>query len=229
MDLINELAERYRVIVIEDAAESFGSKYKGRMAGACAHIGTYSFQATKTITTGEGGAVVTNDSELNDRMRLYRNHGMSKRRYWHDVAGHNFRLTNLQASIGCAQIEKVDKIILERERVFVTYKDLLKNIDGITFQFFPKEVSPVVWAISVILDESAFPQGRDEVMEQLQKLGIETRPGFYSATMMPHLYGVMKLPICEILSRQIISLPSSPLLTNEQIDYICSSLVILKK
>ncbi len=229
MDSINQLAEMNKILVVEDAAESFGSTYKGRMSGTCAKLGTFSFHATKTITTGEGGAVVTDDIELNNGMRLYRNHGMSKRRYWHDVIGHNFRLTNLQAAIGCAQLEMINKIMTERERVYLTYKEFLKNIDGISFQVFPKEVNPVVWAVALNLHESAFPQGRDTVIEQLQQIGVETRPGFYSASMMSHIYGDFKLPICEKLSQQIISLPSSPILTNGDIEHICSNLVSLKK
>lgn len=229
MNPINELADKYRIAVVEDAAESFGSKYNGHMSGACSKMGTYSFHATKTITTGEGGAVITNDEELNNIMRLYRNHGMSKRRYWHDVSGHNFRLTNLQASIGCAQLEMINKIVTERKRVYLTYETFLKNVDGISFQIFPEEVNPVVWAIAIFLEESAFPQGRDVVIKQLQESGIETRPGFYSASMMQHIYGNLKLPICERLSQNIISLPSSPILANDDIEFVCSKLVSLKK
>jgi perosamine synthetase len=224
MDAILELASRHRVTVIEDAAEAIGSRYKGRRAGTIAPVGTYSFHATKTITTGEGGAAVTGNVELRNRMELFRNHGMSSRRYWHDVAGHNFRLTNIQAAIGCAQLERVDTIIVERNRVYLDYKLLLENIKGVALQAFPEGVEPVVWAIAVKLEASAYPQGRDAVIEQLQQLGIETRPGFYSASMMRHLYDAAPLPICEDLSRWILSLPSSPKLTGEEIKYVCSSL-----
>lgn len=223
MDPIIELAERHGLVVIEDAAEAIGSKYKGRVAGTIAPVGVYSFQATKTITTGEGGAVVTADAELRDRMRLFRNHGMSARRYWHDVIGHNFRLTNMQAAMGCAQLEQIDKISHERDRVYKTYKRLLENMDAAVLQTFSEEVDPVVWAIAIRLDVSAFPQGRDAVIDQLKQMGIETRPGFYSANTMPHIYGKVQLPICDRLSQQVLSLPSSPTLTDEEIEYISNS------
>lgn len=229
MSPIMELAQSKGLIVIEDAAESIGSKYKGKMSGTIAPVGIYSFHATKTITTGEGGAVVTNDVELRDRMRLFRSHGMSTRRYWHEVAGHNFRLTNMQAAIGCAQLEQIDKIICERDRVYQIYKDMLENMDGVVLQKYSEQVDPVVWAIAIALDISAFPQGRDKVIDRLKEMGIETRPGFYSANTMPHIYGEMHLPICEHLSRQVISLPSSPTLTKEEIEYVCASFKSCKK
>lgn len=229
MNPIMALAEKHGLIVIEDAAEAIGSKYIGRMAGSIAPVSIYSFQATKTITTGEGGAVVTDNLELYDRMKLFRNHGMSTRRYWHEVAGHNFRLTNMQAALGCAQLEQINKIIFERNRVYQAYKELLKNMEGIALQIFSEQVDPVVWAIAVKLDLTAFPQGRDAVIDQLKRLGIETRPGFYSADTMPHLYGEIQLPICNHLSRQILSLPSSPTLTNEEIEYVCTSFKSCRK
>ncbi|MCA9130864.1 MAG: aminotransferase class I/II-fold pyridoxal phosphate-dependent enzyme, partial [Planctomycetales bacterium] len=93
------------IALIEDAAEALGTKFGGLQVGTVGAVGTFSFHATKTITTGEGGMVTTNDDALNERMRLFRNHGMSGRRYYHHVAGHNFRMTNLQAALGCAQLE----------------------------------------------------------------------------------------------------------------------------
>ena len=224
MDPIQELANKHGVTVIEDAAEAIGSKYKGKMAGTIASIGVFSFHATKTITTGEGGAAITSNLELRNKMRLFRSHGMSARRYWHEVVGHNFRLTNIQAAIGCAQLEHIDEIIVERTRVYVAYRNLLQKIGGVILQEFSAGVEPLVWAIAIELDPSAFPQGRDAVIDGLKELGIETRPGFYAASMMPHLYGEAQLPVCEEVSRQVLSLPSSPNLKGEEIDYICASL-----
>jgi perosamine synthetase len=223
MGPIMELADKHGVRVIEDAAEAIGSRYQDRSAGTIGDIGIYSFHATKTITTGEGGAAVTANAAICDRMRLFRSHGMSSRRYWHEVAGHNFRLTNLQAALGCAQLENISRIVSERQRVYQTYVALLTSMDGIVLQQFSSRVAPVVWAFAIRLDSSAFPQGRDAVIDQLSELGIETRPGFYSAQAMPHLYGPVETPICEDLSREIISLPSSPSLTHEDIEYVCKS------
>lgn len=229
MDPIMELAEGNGVVVVEDAAEAIGSKYKGRMAGTIGTVGIYSFQATKTITTGEGGAAVTANVELSDRMKLFRSHGMLSRRYWHEVVGHNFRLTNMQAALGCAQLEQINRIISERGRVYKTYKRMLENMEGAVLQKFSEEVHPVVWAIAVKLDVSAFPQGRDLLIAQLKQEGVETRPGFYSANTMPHLYGKVQLPMCESLSQQVLSLPSSPTLTDEEIEYVCTTFKSFRK
>lgn len=229
-DEICAVAESRGIPVVEDAAESFASRHRGRLAGTIAPIGCFSFQATKTITTGEGGIVVMDSEEHYERMRLYRNHGMNRLRYWHELAGHNFRLTNLQAALGCAQLEHLDTIITERKRVHQQYLRRLSDMPGVTPQHFPAEVDPVLWAVAVKLDPGAFPQGRDAVIEQLAEKNVETRPGFYAASLMDHLYeDCPPLPICEELGRQIISLPTFPTLTEEQIDFICNALVGLRR
>ncbi len=224
MDDILSLAESRGVLVLEDAAESFASKYKGRQSGAIGPIGTYSFQATKTITTGEGGMVMTSDEELAQKMALYRSHGVRERRYWHELPGHNFRLTNLQASLGCAQFERLDSIIQERKRLHKTYQAELLNFQGARPQLFRPEVDPVLWAFAIELDPAAFPQGRDGVIGQLLAAGIETRNGFYAASQMSIYPDCPALPISERLANNVISLPTYPSLTDERIEYICNQL-----
>src|SRR5258706_3287091 len=167
MDDILSLAKKRRIAVLEDAAESFPSRYKGKVSGTLGDLGTYSFQATKTITSGEGGMVVTRDASARDRMALYRSHGLlRKRHYWHELPGHNFRLTNLQAALGCAQLEHLETIVRERARVYRSYVAGLSRIRGVLPQQFAKDVEAVVWAVAVKLDLAAFPQGRDAVMAQ---------------------------------------------------------------
>ena len=228
MDAILDVGRRTGVAVMEDAAESFASQYKGRYSGAIAPIGTLSFQATKTVTTGEGGMVLTNDDAIHQTMVLYRNHGMSKRRYWHELAGHNFRLTNLQAAIGCAQLEALDRIATERRRVHASYRAGLQNVAGVTLQAFSADVDPVLWAMAVELDPEAFPQGRDELSAQMAGAGIETRPGFYAASVIP-LYECPPLPVAEKLSANVVSLPTYPTLDDDQIDRICRQLRDLRR
>jgi len=229
MDEIMTLAKNRNINVIEDAAESFASLYKGHFAGTLATVGTYSFHATKTITTGEGGMVVTNDRDIYDIMSLCRNHGMLRKRfYWHDAIGHNFRMTNMQAALGCAQIEKLDQIIKARKRIHDEYKLHLSNFQGITSQLFLPYVTPVLWAFALKLDPKAFPQGRDELINQLNEENIETRPGFVSPSLMS-IYKSDKLPICEDLSQNIICLPTFSDLNTVQIEIICNKLKNLKK
>ena len=230
MDEISELANDYGIPVIEDCAESLASKYKQKYAGTYGTISTFSFQATKTITTGEGGLVITEDEAISRKMKLYRSHGMdrSKKYYWHELPGHNFRLTNFQAAMGVAQFEKLDTIIINKQRVYEEYKKHLSGADGLVMQKFETEVEPVVWAVSIKLDVNAFPQGRHKVISQLHEKGIETRPGFYAASKLK-IYDCPSLPVCEEISENIISLPSFPTLQNDQISYICEQLIHLKK
>jgi perosamine synthetase len=227
---ILEVGGRRGIAVVEDAAEALGSQWENRQAGTFGTIGTFSFHATKTISTGEGGMVVTHDAELDAKMRLFRSHGMAreKRYYWHEVPGHNFRLTNLQAAMGCAQVEKIELIIKKRQRVHEIYLKKLGSQLGITLQHFDSRVSPVLWAMAAKLDPDAFPQGRDQVIAEMHAAGIECRPGFYAASEQP-IYGAGRLPICEELAQHIISLPTFPDLTEEQIHFICCTLSGLKR
>jgi perosamine synthetase len=228
-DEIARLAKRRRVALVEDAAESFGSRWNGRLCGTFGDIGTLSFQATKTIATGEGGAVLTSDPERYERMWLYRNHGMKRRRYWHEVAGHNFRLTNLQAALGCAQFERFSAIAAARRRMDRAYRRRFARMSGVATQHYPKSVDPVVWAVAVKLDPRAYPQGRDAVIDRLMEQGIETRPGFHAPTEMSHLYRATRLPVSAALARQVLSLPSIPTLKEEEIDRICDAVEGLRR
>ena len=221
------LANQRGIPVIEDAAEAFPSRYRGQLAGTLGTIGTFSFQATKTITTGEGGMVVTRDDALCERMMLYRSHGLRrKKHYWHEVPGLNCRLTNMQAALGCAQMEKLGRIVAERLRVYATYSSRLARMSGVTLQVFRPEVEPVVWAIAVQLDPAVFPQGRDSVLQQRLEAGIETRPGFYSPGQLEY-FDCPPLATCDALAASIVSLPSYPTLTEPEIERICTQLAKL--
>ena len=218
------LASERSIPVIEDAAEAFPSRYQGQLAGTLGTIGTFSFQATKTITTGEGGMVITRDNDLCERMMLHRSHGLRrKKHYWHEVPGLNCRLTNMQAALGCAQMEKLDRIIAERHRVYEAYAKRLAGMTGVTLQIFRADVQPVVWAIAVRLDPEVFPQGRDNVLSQMLEVGIETRPGFYSPSQIDY-FNCQPLVTCDALAASVVSLPSYPTLTEQEIEHICLQL-----
>lgn len=228
MDGITAAASELGLDVIEDAAEASFSRYKGRFAGTIGRAGTFSFHATKTITTGEGGMVLTADDELAERCRTLRDHGMRKdKRYWHDVIGHNFRLTNLQAAIGCGQLQALDHIIAERRNIHEGYKARLAGANGIKLQHFDKNVEPVVWVTVVQLDEAGDPDTvrarRDKVMAGMTNDGIETRPGFYDLSLLPP-YGCPPLPIARHVSASTIALPTYVGLNSDDLDRICESL-----
>ncbi len=232
MESIIKIAKKHNLLIIEDNAESPFSKYKGNYSGTIGDIGCFSFQATKTITTGEGGFVICNDEKLYEKMRIIRDHGMQKdKRYWHTEIGYNFRLTNLQAAVGLAQLEQIDSIILERKRIYELYKTELSNQEGIELQVFYPEIDPVVWAIVLKIDEKIFGMTRDDIIEKLKQKGIETRPGFYPCTYLP-LYSEYiqeSLKVSEDMATKIISLPFFVTLKNDEIKYICSTLLQQRK
>lgn len=215
------LAEAHGIAVIEDAAEAAFSTYDGRAAGTMGRLGTFSFHATKTITTGEGGMVVSDDAALAERLRTIRDHGMRKdRRYWHEVVGHNFRMPNLVAAIGCAQLEKLDQIIAQRCRVHATYRRHLAAIPAVRAQRFAAEVTPVLWALAVQLLGPGAAERRRSVMATLEAEGIETRPGFYDLGQLPP-YDCPALPVASEVSRTVLSLPTYPDLSDADIAFVC--------
>ena len=228
MDDIVALARSLDIPVIEDTAEALGSRYQRRLAGTMGDIGTFSFQATKTITTGEGGLVITLRQDLAEKMELYRSHGLRRKtHYWHEIPGHNFRLTNLQAALGYAQVQNWERIRCERQRIIARYSEFWTGESGIIPQMMPSNIDPVVWAVAVRLDPAVFKAERDKVMAVMQEQGIETRPGFYPASLHPY-FKTASLPLCEKLSRQILSLPSFNGLTDQQIKFIVQTLLNLR-
>jgi len=229
MDIIKKLAQKHGLSIIEDAAEATFSKYKGKYAGTFGDIGCFSFQATKTIAMGEGGLVMTDNEKLYNKMKIIRDHGMRQgKRYWHDMIGYNFRLTNLQAAVGCGQLENLKTVLSDRKRVYEKYIKCLADEPGITLQCFKPEVDPIVWAIAVKVDLNIFSGDRDFLMKALNDVGIETRPGFYPLSDMP-LYNAPLLPVSYNVGRNVISLPSFTSLTGEEIVFICDQLKKLRK
>lgn len=228
MDEIVALAHSRGILVLEDAAESFGSRLHGRQSGSIGDFGTYSFQATKSITTGEGGIVLGHDNDLIQRMKLFRSHGVLGKRYWHEVPGHNFRLSNIQAALGCAQFARFDQIVAGRKRVELGYQRLLGDVGGVSLQNFTAGVDPVLWTQAVEIHPGAFPQGRDAVISQLALKGIETRNAFYSANQL-EIYGeVTGIPNSDSIASNVLCLPTYPSLSEEDLEFISSSLLELR-
>lgn len=221
MAALTALAKKHNLAIVEDVAEAAFSSYNGQQAGTFGAFGSFSFQATKTITTGEGGAVCTDDDALADAARLIRNHGMRpNRRYFHEVIGHNFRLTNLQAALGVAQLEHVEQIIENKKRVFARYQRNLQHQAGIRMQRITPGCDPVMWAVAVSIDPQIFGQERDALIDALHTQGIETRPGFYAFSDMP-IYEAPALAHSSDVSRHTISLPSYTMISDSDIDHIC--------
>ncbi len=185
MDPIIGLAQKHGLKVIEDAAEALGARYKGRPCGHLADMATFSFYGNKTITTGEGGMVVTDDSALAEKVRILKGQGMDpSKRYWFPVVGYNYRMTNVQAAIGFAQIEKIDDHVGRRKEVALWYQGALAGIKGITLPEVKSYAEHSYWMYTVLIGEE-YGMTRDELMARLAADGVETRPTFYPMHVMP--------------------------------------------
>lgn len=231
MDSISAIAARHKLWVIEDAAEAHGAAVQGRKVGSFGHIGCFSFYGNKIITTGEGGMCVTNDPDLAQRMRMLRDHGASPgRRYWHDVVGYNYRMTNLQAAVGCAQVDRLDTLITHRKAISTWYDDCLRDSAEIGVTRLPPRMpwaESVCWLYSILIEDS-FGTGRDDIIEEMAREGIETRPFFHPLHLMPpHFRDSPSFPVAAELSRKGLSLPSGAKLTREVVAAIAGSLTAL--
>jgi perosamine synthetase len=170
------------------------------------------------ITTGEGGMVVTNNGALAEKIRILRDHGMDEnRRYWHTVLGYNYRMTNIQAALGVAQMERIGYILERKRKIALAYHKALKDLPGITLPPEAKWAKNVFWMYSILIDGKQFGMTRDELMERLESKGIETRPIFPPVHIQPIYATGQNLPIAERLAVQGLNLPSSINLTQRDI------------
>ena len=222
MSVLKEIADEHRLFLIEDCAEAIGSKYEGIHVGTFGDIATFSFYGNKTITTGEGGMVITNDQTIFDRVVHFKGQGLAKyREYWHDTIGYNYRMTNICAAIGLAQLEQVGTILSKKRHVAELYRKLL---EGSNFEVHGEigNVYHSYWMVSILVSQA---NQRDEVREHLKQAGIETRPVFYPVHTMPmYSHKFQKHKVAEDIGWRGINLPSYPDLSPEQIDYVCNNL-----
>ena len=218
MDELAQLCKKYDLFMVEDCAEAIGSEYKGRKVGSFADISCFSFFGNKTITTGEGGMLLTNDFALYERAERIKNQGNAKyRMYWSDIIGYNFRMTNIQAAIGCAQLEKIDEFIDKKIAIGKKYRDEFKNLPISTLEPVG-DVKHTYWMCSILLDEA---DNRDRLMKYMEEKGIETRPTFYPVHTMPmYSQKYQKNANAEFLAYRGINLPSFPSITDDEINYV---------
>jgi len=222
MDALLAIARKHELFLVEDCAEAFGTYYKGVHVGGFGDISTFSFFGNKTITTGEGGMVATNDETLHDRMVHFKGQGLAAhRQYWHDVIGYNYRMTNICAAIGLAQLEQADAFLKSKRRIAERYRS---GFDGMSYSFH-EEKSDVVhsyWMCSILVDD---PAKRDPLRAHLAAKGVETRPVFYPAHTMPmYAKKFQRHPVAEDIGWRGINLPSWPGMSDEQIDHVISAI-----
>ena len=222
MDPIMEIAREHGLRVVEDNAEALGATYKGAKTGTIGDVGCFSFFANKVITTGEGGMVVTRDAELAKRMMVLRDHGMEKgRRYWHVVPGFNYRMTNLQAAIGLAQMERLESFLARREAIVARYDEHLSKVPGIELPPRKSWARNIHWLYSVLVDPAEAGIDRDHLARKLAERGIETRGFFYPLHEQPPYRSDEAYPVTTEVSSRGLSLPTANDILIEDVDRVC--------
>lgn len=229
MDAINAIAKKHNLKVLEDAAEAHGAEYKGRRAGSCSDLAAFSFFANKNITTGEGGMVVTNNEELCNKLRYHKNMCFpldGPRNYLHNDIGFNYRMSNVVAAIGLAQVEKADEYRQMRINNNKLYRELLTNVSGIQFQPILEDYLNVSWMNTILIDAQKYGHTKEELREYLKNNNIDTRLLFEGMHRQPSLkeYGCdcsRVFPITEKLTAQGFYLPSASNLPQKDISFIC--------
>lgn len=234
IDPIIKVAKKHKLFIIEDAAEVHGGKYKGKMLGSLGDIGCFSFYANKIVTTGEGGMIVTNSKKLYQKAKMIKDlaHSANKR-FLHTRIGYNYRMTNLQAALGLAQLEEVNKYIKIKKQMAKTYNQKLKDVEGLILPIEKDYAFNVYWMYAVLVDEKKFGISKDELRKKLYKEGVDTRDFFIPVHQQPALtqlgwYKNEKYPIAEKLSKTGFYIPSGLAITKKQIDKVCRKIKKIK-
>jgi perosamine synthetase len=227
MDPVLELAKKYDLFVLTDAAESHGAQYKGQPIGGLGDLATYSFYGNKIITTGEGGMITTNNPDIARIARNMKDHAFShERHFWHKYLGYNFRMTNMQAAIGLAQTERFEFLVECRRKNAELYTELLSAVPGLTLPPEKPWAKNVFWMYGILVHPE-FGMTRDELRNRLAQRGIETRTFFIPIHLQPIYYpdyGRESHPVAEMLCDRGMYLPSASTLTPSDIEYIAQSI-----
>lgn len=233
MIAIREVAREHGLSIIEDAAQALGSTQAGKLAGTFGEVGVFSFHGTKTLTTGEGGMLVTNDTDLYERIQVLRDHGRGKanhRNFYNTEVAYKYRMSNLQAAFGLAQLERIDELIARKRELFGWYEKRLAGIPGLKINAEPEGYFNTYWMTTIVLDESHGLTSRD-LMAAFDKRAIDVRPFFHPMSSLPAFKDAPGIEMARQLNQhsysispRAVNLPSAMRLTEAQVDRVCSVL-----
>lgn len=232
MDALRHVAHKHGIAIVEDAAEAIGSEYKGRRAGSFGETGVFSFHGSKTLTTGEGGMLLTDREDIYQRAAALRDHGRhpGSVMFWNTEVAYKYKMSSMQAALGLAQLERIDDLIRRKREQFEWYKKELENVDGITLNAEPNETFNAYWMVTVVLDPK-LGLNKTQLMERLGHQGIDTRPFFHPLSSIPayedseqaHLARKRNKTAYEI-SPFAINLPSALNLGHDEIKFVCNAI-----
>ena len=222
MDVINAIAKKHGLLVVEDAAEAHGAECRGRRVGSLGLCGVFSFYGNKVITSGEGGMITTDDESLYRTAKRLRDHAMSAtRRYWHEEIGYNYRMTNMQAALGLAQLERIDEFLTKRREIMGWYRERLATNPRLRLNRDASWAKNAYWMVCVEV-EGLTDVSRQSLMTALRERGVDSRPYFYPVSDMPVFFGA-DTPAAHHHSRAGLNLPSYVDLTEQDVDRVCKA------
>lgn len=232
MDAICEVASRRGVAVVEDAAEAIGSEYKGRKAGSFGEAGVFSFHGSKTLTTGEGGMLVTNRQDLYERALFLRDHGRrpGDKMFFNTEVAYKYRMSSLQAALGLAQLERIEELVARKRQIFGWYRDELAEVEGLTLNYEAPGTKSSYWMVTVILDKR-FGITKEYLMARMSEKNIDCRPFFHPLSSLP-AYGQSEQArqarqrnrVSYQISPYGLNLPSGMNMNHEKVDTVCDAL-----
>lgn len=230
-DPIRKVANEFGLKVIEDSCEALGAEYKKRKTGTIGDYGVFAFYPNKQITTGEGGIIVTNDAQAADLMRALRNQGRAPGDTWlsHTYLGYNYRLDEMSAALGAAQMHRIEELLQKREQVAAWYGERLAEIPGVEAPFIEKFTTRMSWFVYVVRFNLLID--RDALAKRLEARGVPVRPYFLPIHLQPYMverfgYRPGDFPVTEDLGRRGLALPFSGVMTEQQVEFVCRSIQI---
>jgi len=221
MDEIMNIAKKNDLFVVEDAAPSLGATFQGKKSGSFGDASAFSFQGAKIMTTGEGGMFLTDDSQIFEKVSKLADQGRSyTKQLWNDEIGLKYKMSNIQAALGLAQLERLDEMVERKRQIFSWYNNRLKNIDGISLNYERENSRNTYWMTTIVL-EKEFKVDRDQLMQKLKEWNVDCRPVFYPLSHMP-MFETKHSKNAEWFGTRGINLPSGHNLVEEDIEYICN-------
>jgi perosamine synthetase len=231
-DPIRKIAKEHNIVIIEDAAEAIGSEYKGSKAGSFGETGVFSFHGSKTLTTGEGGMLVTDREDIYRRVLQLRDHGRrpGDTLFWNFEVAHKYKMSSMQAALGLAQLERIDELLARKLEIFATYQQELEDFDGVMLNYEPENTKNTYWMITIVWDET-YDLLKTELLSRLNERNMDCRPFFFPLSSIPAYEDLEQAYVARArnhvsyrISPKSINLPSALNLSKEDIGQVCHAL-----
>lgn len=225
MNSILKIAKKYNLKIIEDAAEAVGCEYYGKKAGSFGNVSCFSFHGSKTLVTGEGGMLLTDNKKIIDKARYFYDHCKDpKKAFWNLGIGYKYKMSNFQAACGLAQLERIKELTEKKRKIFFWYKRRLADIPEIKLNAEPPRTKNTYWMVTIVVDKK-YDIDKEKLMKEFSKFNIQTRPFFYPLSLLPPIKRKANTPVSFDISSRAINLPCGQNITEKQVNYICNSLL----